>query len=63
MSSGSGPGPVDPGIPGLPGVTTTSSAVRPSTSARAASRPPPPTTSDPRHVMWTVWRRPGPTPT
>ena len=32
-----------PGIPGLPGVTTTS-AVRPRTSARACSRPPPPTT-------------------
>ena len=35
---------VDPSMPGLPGVTTTS-AVRPSTIASACSRPPPPTTT------------------
>src|SRR5690606_3644826 len=35
--------PTDPGMPGLPGVTTTS-ALRPSTWASACSRPPDPTT-------------------
>ena len=66
------PSGVTPPMPGLPGVTSTS-AVRPSTRARACSRPPGPDHADgpdggrssgtAHAAKRTNWSRPGPTPT
>ena len=59
-SSSAGAG-TEPGMPGFPGVTTTS-AERRSTSASACSRPPEPTTQTAHQANCTYWSRPGPVP-